>query len=80
MTGAKGYQIYEPTNSEYRRECRGQCLLLIRTVFEEAVASSGLYRPILGNALTGWTPKKPSFVDGVDLYYTAYLASLGEED
>lgn len=50
--------------------------MLTCSAFEEALASTGLYRPVLGNALTGWSPRKPSFVDGVDLYWTAYLASL----
>ncbi|GFZ47799.1 hypothetical protein JCM24511_05546 [Saitozyma sp. JCM 24511] len=42
--------------------------------FEEAFCSSIVVKPSLGNALTGWAPKKPSLVDGIDVYWASFLA------
>ncbi|KAJ6517184.1 hypothetical protein C8R47DRAFT_1205423 [Mycena vitilis] len=44
-------------------------------LFEEALASSGVVRPYLANALLGWCTKKPGLVDGLETYYAAWLAS-----
>jgi len=44
--------------------------------FEEAITTSAYIRPYLAKALLGWVPVKPSLVDGLDVYYPAYLASL----
>ncbi|KAJ7133335.1 hypothetical protein C8R44DRAFT_829260 [Mycena epipterygia] len=44
-------------------------------IFEEALASSALVRPYLANALLGWSVKKPGLVDGLDIYYAAWLAA-----
>ncbi|KAJ7133331.1 hypothetical protein C8R44DRAFT_977516 [Mycena epipterygia] len=44
-------------------------------LFEEAVASSGIVRPYLANALLGWSVKKPGLIEGLDIYYAAWLAS-----
>nr|XP_019008392.1 uncharacterized protein I206_06951 [Kwoniella pini CBS 10737]OCF47173.1 hypothetical protein I206_06951 [Kwoniella pini CBS 10737] len=46
--------------------------------FDQAYLSSSLLKPSLGYALTGWTPRKMSLVDGMDIYWSAYLASKGE--
>ncbi|KAJ6505345.1 hypothetical protein C8R45DRAFT_1091077 [Mycena sanguinolenta] len=43
--------------------------------FEEAMQATTLVRPYLANALLGWSPKKPGLVEGLDLYYAAWLAS-----
>ncbi|KAK6974911.1 NAD(P)-binding protein [Favolaschia claudopus] len=44
--------------------------------FEEAITTTTLLRPYLANALLGWTPKKQGFVDGLEVYYAAWQASL----
>ncbi|KAJ7637767.1 hypothetical protein B0H17DRAFT_1164058 [Mycena rosella] len=44
-------------------------------LFEEAIASTQLMRPYLANALLGWSTKKPGFVEGLENYYAAWLAS-----
>ncbi|WWD21567.1 hypothetical protein CI109_106053 [Kwoniella shandongensis] len=43
--------------------------------WDKAWTSTVLIKPSLGNALTGWTPKKMSLVDGMDIYYAAWLAN-----
>ncbi|KAJ7234507.1 hypothetical protein B0H12DRAFT_157043 [Mycena haematopus] len=43
--------------------------------FEEAMQATTLVRPYLANALLGWSPKKPGLVEGIDIYYAAWLAS-----
>ncbi|KAJ6505351.1 hypothetical protein C8R45DRAFT_547887 [Mycena sanguinolenta] len=45
--------------------------------FEEAMQATTLVRPYLANALLGWLPKKPGLVEGLDIYYAAWLASTG---
>ncbi|KAJ6505405.1 hypothetical protein C8R45DRAFT_972593 [Mycena sanguinolenta] len=45
--------------------------------FEEAMQATTLVRPYLANALLGWVPKKPGLVEGLDIYYAAWLASTG---
>ncbi|KAK6971762.1 NAD(P)-binding protein [Favolaschia claudopus] len=44
--------------------------------FEEAITTNTLLRPYLANALMGWTPKKQGFIDGLEMYYAAWQASL----
>ncbi|KAK7000191.1 NAD(P)-binding protein [Favolaschia claudopus] len=44
--------------------------------FEKAITTTTLLRPYLANALLGWTPKKQGFVDGLEMYYAAWQASL----
>ncbi|WWC59553.1 uncharacterized protein I303_102109 [Kwoniella dejecticola CBS 10117] len=46
--------------------------------FDKAYLSSTLLKPSLGYALTGWVPRKLSLVDGMDIYWSAYLASKGK--
>ncbi|KAJ7160363.1 hypothetical protein C8R46DRAFT_1164811 [Mycena filopes] len=45
-------------------------------LFEEALQSTALVRPYLGNALLGWSAKKPGLVDGLETYYAAWLATV----
>ncbi|KAK6971772.1 NAD(P)-binding protein [Favolaschia claudopus] len=45
-------------------------------LFEEAITTTTLLRPYLANALLGWTPKKPGLIDGLEVYYAAWKASL----
>ncbi|KAI9636345.1 uncharacterized protein MKK02DRAFT_37108 [Dioszegia hungarica] len=47
--------------------------------FEDAWVSTTLARPSLGEALTGWRPKKMGLVDGVDLYWAAAKAHMQEQ-
>ncbi|KAL7420066.1 hypothetical protein Q5752_005031 [Cryptotrichosporon argae] len=44
--------------------------------FEAAWASTTRMRPTLAQALTGWVPRKLGVVDGIDIYWAAYMASL----
>ncbi|KAJ6611712.1 hypothetical protein B0H10DRAFT_1952835 [Mycena sp. CBHHK59/15] len=44
-------------------------------LFEEALATSGLVRPYLANALLGWSTKKPGLTEDLAHYYAAWLAS-----
>ncbi|KIK64209.1 hypothetical protein GYMLUDRAFT_40498 [Collybiopsis luxurians FD-317 M1] len=46
------------------------------TVFEVALGTTVLVRPYLGRALLGWQPRKIGLIDGLDIYYAAYLATL----
>ncbi|KAJ7616516.1 hypothetical protein FB45DRAFT_841367 [Roridomyces roridus] len=43
--------------------------------FEEALQSTSLVRPYLGHALLGWRARKPSMVDGMEIYYAAWRAT-----
>ncbi|KAJ7160314.1 hypothetical protein C8R46DRAFT_1001522 [Mycena filopes] len=45
------------------------------TLYEEALQSTALLRPYLGNALLGWSAKKPGLVEGLSMYYAAWLAT-----
>ncbi|WVF69713.1 hypothetical protein IAT40_004492 [Kwoniella sp. CBS 6097] len=47
--------------------------------WDSAWLSGVLVKPTLGEALTGWRPRKMSLVDGMDVYWSAYLASKGIE-
>ncbi len=42
------------------------------------MAATNLLRPDLGRTLLGWTPKKAPFAEDLEIYYKAWLASLGE--
>jgi len=43
--------------------------------YEEALTTTSLVRPYLARALLDWQPKKSGLVDGLPIYYAAYLAS-----
>lgn len=45
--------------------------------FEEAACSTTRIRPYLARTLLGWSPRKPGFVDGMEVYYAAWKASQG---
>lgn len=47
-------------------------------VFEEAWASTTLAKPSLGEALSGWRPRKMGLVDGIDVYWEAFKAFSDE--
>ncbi|WRT64693.1 uncharacterized protein IL334_001627 [Kwoniella shivajii] len=55
--------------------CNGYKAKTPRSAYEEAWASTTLIKPSLGDALTGWKPKKMSLVDGMDIYWSSYLAN-----
>ncbi|EGN98548.1 hypothetical protein SERLA73DRAFT_183610 [Serpula lacrymans var. lacrymans S7.3] len=44
-------------------------------VFEAAIATTVLLRPYLARALVGWEPRKPGLIDGLPVYYAAWLAT-----
>ncbi|KAH8103279.1 hypothetical protein BXZ70DRAFT_715169 [Cristinia sonorae] len=44
--------------------------------FEVALATTQLIRPHLARALLGWVPRKASIVDGLEIYFAAWKASL----
>jgi hypothetical protein len=44
--------------------------------FEVALATTVLTRPYLARALFGWQPKKIGLTDGLDVYYSAFQATL----
>lgn len=44
--------------------------------FESAVATTTLLKPYLARALLGWQPRKMGLVEGIAIYYAAYLVSL----
>ncbi|KAJ7584609.1 hypothetical protein C8J56DRAFT_1090410 [Mycena floridula] len=43
--------------------------------FEAAVATTALIRPYLARSLVGWQPRKTSLIDGLDVYFAAFLVS-----
>ncbi|KAF8190197.1 NAD(P)-binding protein [Mycena galopus ATCC 62051] len=45
-------------------------------LYEEALQGTTLVRPYLANALLDWSPKKPGLVEGLDVYYAAWRASI----
>jgi len=45
------------------------------TLYEEALTTTSLVRPYLARALLGWQPRKAGLIDGLPIYYAAYLAS-----
>ena len=44
-------------------------------VYEEALTTTSLVRPYLSRAPLGWQPRKAGLIDGLPIYYAAYLAS-----
>ncbi|WVQ69351.1 uncharacterized protein L199_007568 [Kwoniella botswanensis] len=55
--------------------CKGYRAKAPKGAMQEAWVSSTLFKPSLGNALTGWRPRKMSLVDGMDIYWSSYLAN-----
>jgi hypothetical protein len=49
------------------------------TAYDKAWVSTLNARPSLGAALAGWYPRKMSLVDGMDVYWSSYLASKEKE-
>ena len=47
------------------------------TAYEVALTTTTLLRPYLARALLGWQPRKPGFVDGMEVYYNAWKAGAG---
>jgi len=47
--------------------------------WEYAVTSTTNVKPILGNSVTGWTTKKMGLVDGMDIYYSSFLAHRNKQ-
>jgi len=47
--------------------------------YESAIGTTTLIRPYLAHALLGWKTKKPGLIDGLQGYYTAFLASQEDE-
>ena len=47
----------------------------VGAVYEEALGTTTLIRPYLARALLGWQPIKAGLIDGLPIYYAAYLAS-----
>ncbi|WVW78386.1 hypothetical protein I302_100340 [Kwoniella bestiolae CBS 10118] len=55
--------------------CTGYKAKPPKGAMQEAWISSTLIKPSLGDALTGWRPRKMSLVDGMDIYWSSYLAN-----
>ncbi|THU95238.1 NAD(P)-binding protein [Dendrothele bispora CBS 962.96] len=47
-----------------------------QNLFEFAVSTEHLVRPYLARSVLGWQPRKLGLIDGLDLYWKAYLASV----
>ncbi|KAJ8457038.1 hypothetical protein ONZ45_g18478 [Pleurotus djamor] len=45
-------------------------------LFEVAVGTTLRMRPYLARSLLGWSPKKAGLVDGLEVYYAAWKASI----
>lgn len=73
VSGAKGYKLQVGDGGESPTTLRKALTDLIG--YDKPWASTLNARPSLGPALTGWQPKKLSLVDGMDLYWAAYVAS-----
>ncbi|WVQ98137.1 hypothetical protein IAU59_005259 [Kwoniella sp. CBS 9459] len=58
---------------------KGYKALKPSNAWDKAWVSTANLRPSLGEALTGWRPKKMSLVDGIDIYWSAFLASKDSE-
>ena len=43
--------------------------------YEVALGTTTLIRPYLAKTLLGWQPRKPGLVDGLPIYYAAWLAA-----
>lgn len=59
VSGAKGYRLRPPSD---------------KVPAEVAWAATTLLRPTLAHSLTGWTPRKPGLVDGIDSYWPSFVA------
>ncbi|BEI85911.1 hypothetical protein CcaverHIS002_0601980 [Cutaneotrichosporon cavernicola] len=59
VSGAKGCRLRPPSD---------------KVPAEVAWASTTLLRPTLAHSLTGWTPRKLSLVDGIDMYWPSFVA------
>jgi nucleoside-diphosphate-sugar epimerase len=78
VSGAQGgYSYIEPSNGELPRILFTFVSNRTSTAYEEALQTTSLIRPYLGNALLGWVPQKPSLVDGLETYYASWKASEG---
>jgi len=44
-------------------------------LFEEAIGTTTLLRPYIARALLGWQPRKAGLIDGLPIFYAAWLAS-----
>jgi len=47
-----------------------------KNAYENAFQSTTNIKPVLGNSLLGWQPKKLGLVDGMDIYWASFVASL----
>ncbi|THU82917.1 NAD(P)-binding protein [Dendrothele bispora CBS 962.96] len=47
-----------------------------QNVFELAISTEVLVKPYLARSVLGWQPKKLGLIDGLELYWKAYLASV----
>lgn len=59
VSGAKGYRLRAPSD---------------KVPAEIAWAATTLMRPTLAHSLTGWAPRKPGLVDGIDSYWPSFVA------
>ncbi|KAL1411505.1 hypothetical protein Q8F55_002466 [Vanrija albida] len=59
VSGAKGYRLRAPSPD---------------MPVEQTFATAANLRPSLALSLTGWTPRKPGLVDGIDSYWAAFAA------
>lgn len=54
-------------------------MLMRETIaYEIAWTSTTNLKPVLGHALAGWTPKKMSLADGMDVYWASFVAHYEE--
>ncbi|KIJ25354.1 hypothetical protein M422DRAFT_237041 [Sphaerobolus stellatus SS14] len=47
-----------------------------QNLYEVALTTTCIIRPYLGRTLLGWRPLKPSFVDGMPIYYATWKATV----
>lgn len=59
VSGAKGWKLRAPSD---------------KVPMEMGWASTTLVRPTLATTLTGWAPRKMCLVDGMDLYWSSFVA------
>jgi hypothetical protein len=86
VSGCKGYKLVKAEEREWT-VCKRIALhrysaplspvrcLADFAAYDKAWVSTLNARPSLGAALAGWYPKKMSLVDGMDVYWSSYLAS-----
>jgi len=80
VSGAKGvYEYIKPTNGESFPsiifDMSGWTYFFFGVAYEEALTTTSLVRPYLARALLDWQPRKAGLIDGLPIYYAAYLAS-----